>query len=158
MLGSCVQIRYAENPRRLTDFFIFNLIASRIQSDRGATRNSSSGFRCGSRALSLDPGRRIRPRRRLRLNQSPSFTVVIEYLGVAAPVHRSLELALHLVFSKMFIENVMKELVCDRVIRLAFQHAVNLFQDGHMVDRKSTRLNSSHVKISYAVFCLKKKK
>src|SRR5436309_12291999 len=26
------------------------------------------------------------------------------------------------------------------------------------VDRKSTRQNSSHVKISYAVFCLKKKK
>src|SRR5690349_11626362 len=25
---------------------------------------------------------------------------------------------------------------------------------GHMVDRKSTRLNSSHVEISYAVFCL----
>src|SRR5699024_11261945 len=28
----------------------------------------------------------------------------------------------------------------------------------HMGDRKSTRLNSSHVSISYAVFCLKKKK
>src|SRR3989442_4969815 len=28
---------------------------------------------------------------------------------------------------------------------------------GHR-DRKSTRLNSSHVRISYAVFCLKKKK
>src|SRR5215475_10308751 len=28
----------------------------------------------------------------------------------------------------------------------------------HCRDRKSTRLNSSHVKISYAVFCLKKKK
>src|SRR3989442_4272218 len=28
----------------------------------------------------------------------------------------------------------------------------------HMGDRKSTRLNSSHVRISYAVFCLKKKK
>src|SRR5699024_11958718 len=27
-----------------------------------------------------------------------------------------------------------------------------------LVDRKSTRLNSSHVSISYAVFCLKKKK
>src|SRR5690606_41608647 len=26
------------------------------------------------------------------------------------------------------------------------------------IDRKSTRLNSSHVKISYAVFCLKKKR
>src|SRR5690625_6294744 len=28
---------------------------------------------------------------------------------------------------------------------------------GHFKDRKSTRLNSSHVAISYAVFCLKKK-
>src|SRR5690606_41909697 len=28
---------------------------------------------------------------------------------------------------------------------------------GKPLDRKSTRLNSSHVKISYAVFCLKKK-
>src|SRR5690606_40892097 len=30
--------------------------------------------------------------------------------------------------------------------------------DSFSTDRKSTRLNSSHVKISYAVFCLKKKK
>src|SRR5690606_39699452 len=30
--------------------------------------------------------------------------------------------------------------------------------DAPLLDRKSTRLNSSHVKISYAVFCLKKKK
>src|SRR2546422_6728074 len=29
---------------------------------------------------------------------------------------------------------------------------------GHQQDRKSTRLNSSHGYISYAVFCLKKKK
>src|SRR3712207_8959801 len=28
----------------------------------------------------------------------------------------------------------------------------------HTADRKSTRLNSSHANISYAVFCLKKKK
>src|SRR5256885_7401404 len=28
----------------------------------------------------------------------------------------------------------------------------------HIKDRKSTRLNSSHLVISYAVFCLKKKK
>src|SRR5437899_9016786 len=31
-------------------------------------------------------------------------------------------------------------------------------QDWHAGDRKSTRLNSSHLGISYAVFCLKKKK
>src|SRR5215510_16092483 len=30
--------------------------------------------------------------------------------------------------------------------------------DAEVLDRKSTRLNSSHVAISYAVFCLKKKK
>src|SRR5256885_10823049 len=30
--------------------------------------------------------------------------------------------------------------------------------DTHVEDRKSTRLNSSHLVISYAVFCLKKKK
>src|SRR5439155_7371666 len=34
---------------------------------------------------------------------------------------------------------------------------VELYLD-EIVDRKSTRLNSSHVAISYAVFCLKKKK
>src|SRR5690606_26063793 len=33
-----------------------------------------------------------------------------------------------------------------------------LFLESRDRDRKSTRLNSSHVKISYAVFCLKKKK
>src|SRR5439155_24952565 len=35
-----------------------------------------------------------------------------------------------------------------------FSHA----EDARHEDRKSTRLNSSHVAISYAVFCLKKKK
>src|SRR5690625_6355771 len=34
---------------------------------------------------------------------------------------------------------------------------LKLFAQGK-ADRKSTRLNSSHVAISYAVFCLKKKK
>src|SRR5256885_5823794 len=41
------------------------------------------------------------------------------------------------------------------------QHAVRQLSAGSPVDvkdRKSTRLNSSHLVISYAVFCLKKKK
>src|SRR5690606_41960125 len=46
-------------------------------------------------------------------------------------------------------------------VYLALHHGVRaanypLTEDD--LDRKSTRLNSSHVKISYAVFCLKKKK
>src|SRR5690606_40906261 len=38
------------------------------------------------------------------------------------------------------------------------QYLPNRASPGRPGDRKSTRLNSSHVKISYAVFCLKKKK
>src|SRR5690625_6795303 len=38
-------------------------------------------------------------------------------------------------------------------VRRKYDNAVDLAKD-----RKSTRLNSSHVAISYAVFCLKKKK
>src|SRR5256885_5715347 len=36
--------------------------------------------------------------------------------------------------------------------------AFNVLNVGRFKDRKSTRLNSSHLVISYAVFCLKKKK
>src|SRR3712207_7844404 len=44
-------------------------------------------------------------------------------------------------------------------IRALFARLVGGDADGvAIVDRKSTRLNSSHANISYAVFCLKKKK
>src|SRR5690606_41511995 len=48
------------------------------------------------------------------------------------------------------LENYINDRVKDRKSHEILWHAVE--------DRKSTRLNSSHVKISYAVFCLKKKK
>src|SRR5690606_24173811 len=45
-----------------------------------------------------------------------------------------------------------------RCLTLIFHRApIRLQQRLYRQDRKSTRLNSSHVKISYAVFCLKKK-
>src|SRR5437660_5937543 len=43
-------------------------------------------------------------------------------------------------------------------LRVHRQAAAVQAQAGYARDRKSTRLNSSHVAISYAVFCLKKKK
>src|SRR5690606_36887144 len=46
-------------------------------------------------------------------------------------------------------------------LRIAYQNRPALFDRNVVlpeIDRKSTRLNSSHVKISYAVFCLKKKR
>src|SRR3712207_7090827 len=41
---------------------------------------------------------------------------------------------------------------------IARQFSDKLVSAGAHLDRKSTRLNSSHANISYAVFCLKKKK
>src|SRR5438270_10311901 len=41
---------------------------------------------------------------------------------------------------------------------LAREEAIRRFGPTAYTDRKSTRLNSSHSQISYAVFCLKKKK
>src|SRR5690625_6309206 len=44
---------------------------------------------------------------------------------------------------------------CSRASRA---HPAYSMYSPPIIDRKSTRLNSSHVAISYAVFCLKKKK
>src|SRR3712207_8542412 len=52
-------------------------------------------------------------------------------------------------------ERVVAELVKQRVVRVSELQVDLVDRD---VDRKSTRLNSSHANISYAVFCLKKKK
>src|SRR2546430_12519318 len=43
-------------------------------------------------------------------------------------------------------------------VQAANDIVTGVFDNATVVDRKSTRLNSSHSQISYAVFCLKKKK
>src|SRR5438876_8228898 len=50
--------------------------------------------------------------------------------------------------------------VCGQDAALTWVHDVGGFacEPAYVIDRKSTRLNSSHPSISYAVFCLKKKK
>src|SRR5699024_6141404 len=46
----------------------------------------------------------------------------------------------------------------EKLYGLPFRHdGAGVLYNKNMLDRKSTRLNSSHVSISYAVFCLKKK-
>src|SRR5690606_40825095 len=67
---------------------------------------------------------------------------------------RSLCLALRLE-AQQDVQIVVQHAAFDEGVEIGRQ-AVE-FQTGDE-DRKSTRLNSSHVKISYAVFCLKKKK
>src|SRR5437879_8384759 len=51
-----------------------------------------------------------------------------------------------------------RSVAADTVDAQARQHLDLALDDAEVLDRKSTRLNSSHRCISYAVFCLKKKK
>src|SRR5688572_32072895 len=68
---------------------------------------------------------------------------------------------------RSFWRRAMTDLICDMPIddrprERLLAHGPHVLSDadliGILLDRKSTRLNSSHSQISYAVFCLKKKK
>src|SRR5690606_41979788 len=63
----------------------------------------------------------------------------------------------HLLFSRRGFTREL-EARARRDSRVVLLGPKQLLGDGVRQDRKSTRLNSSHVKISYAVFCLKKNK
>src|SRR3712207_7874303 len=69
------------------------------------------------------------------------------------------------VFAHQVVEDVMPRCARDMevfvFIRKPHRHYAAVMLPGpciYVADRKSTRLNSSHANISYAVFCLKKKK
>src|SRR3989442_10219633 len=57
------------------------------------------------------------------------------------------------------MDGMMNDMLNDMPLE-EFLQAMEPVYQRHLTkgDRKSTRLNSSHVRISYAVFCLKKKK
>src|SRR3712207_7955450 len=56
------------------------------------------------------------------------------------------------------VEIVREELLSGDKARTQWDSLMARIRFGDTVDRKSTRLNSSHANISYAVFCLKKKR
>src|SRR3712207_6955963 len=69
----------------------------------------------------------------------------VEHIAVhPSPLHRLLEAV-----SSWTAEDFLQDPFLERLIERL---------DPEKTDRKSTRLNSSHANISYAVFCLKKKK
>src|SRR5437773_9365131 len=76
------------------------------------------------------------------------------------PTRRSSDLAFDVVLSPGIPD---KGKILNEISVFWFQHFADI--DNHLIetdfdrlDRKSTRLNSSHITISYAVFCLKKKR
>src|SRR5690625_4440519 len=66
-----------------------------------------------------------------------------------------LESGKNIITTRMPIINAADQLIGAFAVFKDITEVVNLAEEK---DRKSTRLNSSHVAISYAVFCLKKKK
>src|SRR5437762_10764873 len=60
--------------------------------------------------------------------------------------------------SLLITDEFMQAVREDREWKLAFPISRKEYENERPEDRKSTRLNSSHRCISYAVFCLKKKK
>src|SRR5207302_5138292 len=75
--------------------------------------------------------------------------VELALLGRRADLHHD-----HAVLPQVRDDVVARRQVDLVVDEIAFERASGVLEE----DRKSTRLNSSHVKISYAVFCLKKKR
>src|SRR5690349_24787731 len=74
-------------------------------------------------------------------------------------------LSLHDALPILLVENFVDKVLLGELLGVFYAHTLsNFLQFGKKPDiqvvnrdRKSTRLNSSHVEISYAVFCLKKK-
>src|SRR5207248_10337766 len=99
--------------------------------------------------------------------RSPSLTSLLFFFTALAPT-ATYTLSLHdaLPICDRHLQFGRRQRAGQRRIRVAGnQHEIGLFAEDHLfekpdlvLDRKSTRLNSSHRTISYAVFCLKKKK
>src|SRR2546422_5058614 len=86
---------------------------------------------------------------------SPAFFAEVLIGGVFAGLMYSLvALGFVLIFKASGVFNFAQ----GAMVLYAALTLVGLIERGVPVDRKSTRLNSSHGYISYAVFCLKKKK
>src|SRR4051794_41237376 len=82
------------------------------------------------------------------LFRSAMAAVIANQFGEAQATHRAALIGLGVL---LFAVTILVNLAARLIVRQGDT-------EGLAADRKSTRLNSSHPSISYAVFCLKKKK
>src|SRR5690625_1842758 len=88
---------------------------------------------------------------------------ILSMTSVHASSDSKLEKIYHVYVENEYIGKVDDKSVVQQVATKKLDKLNDKYKDlnlviGESIDRKSTRLNSSHVAISYAVFCLKKKK
>src|SRR3712207_9525102 len=93
----------------------------------------------------------------LFFNDTATTEIYTLSLHDALPIYESRALGLHVVVVAEET-HVVTGIVAVARVKLG-HHPVHrpLAEERELQDRKSTRLNSSHANISYAVFCLKKK-
>src|SRR5699024_12851003 len=93
----------------------------------------------------------------LFIDTSPSYIYTLS-LHDALPIFIAISFVLILIQSFIFLrKRSILTMMNDSAQTEMTKSKITVFED-ISGDRKSTRLNSSHVSISYAVFCLKKKK
>src|SRR2546430_9775521 len=72
-------------------------------------------------------------------------------------LHDALPISFPLVKATTVLDGLAQAGAFRDFAKLTKIHVLRKTAEGTTIDRKSTRLNSSHSQISYAVFCLKKK-
>src|SRR5690606_41370405 len=92
------------------------------------------------------------------LHDTATTSIYTLSLHDALPISKIRESVSRLVQKDAQLEIMPAELNQDEGWKEALKDVEYVLHIASPLDRKSTRLNSSHVKISYAVFCLKKKK
>src|SRR2546426_3665756 len=86
----------------------------------------------------------------------PYTTLFRSQVRVNDPLGARLDLAPN--FAERILGRPTRSIAKAAVIKKWFEDRLQPIAQRLLTDRKSTRLNSSHLVISYAVFCLKKKK
>src|SRR5690606_12351592 len=138
-----------------------NLSAIAISGPFGAVKEQSSGLYANQMAergfvvLAFDPSYTGESGGEPRNVASPDintedFSAAIDFLGLHEKVDRN---KLGIIGICGFGGFALNATAVDKRVKAV---ATTSMYDMSRVDRKSTRLNSSHVKISYAVFCLRK--
>src|SRR3989344_7058765 len=98
------------------------------------------------------------------LNDGSTVGKLVSELGKKPPSYQTVYNFLKELQKEEFIEFKGKKCFLSeydkttRLLKLIDFCITNKIDYDELLDRKSTRLNSSHMSISYAVFCLKKKK
>src|SRR5690625_6235181 len=98
-----------------------------------------------------------------RPTRSTLFPYTTLFRSVDFPQAEIAYITIHLLGTKMLTQTnvgnkVVEQVLDDDINQLVMLALDKIEEEMNLEDRKSTRLNSSHVAISYAVFCLKKKK